>query len=151
MRYTEARLKRIADELLSDIYKETVDFQPNFDDSLQEPSVMPAKLPNLLLNGSSGIAVGMATNMAPHNLTEIVDGIMAYLDNADITIEELMEYVKAPDFSNGSNHLRDGGRQVGVQNRPGARRDPGQLPPSRRTEAKPRLSSPTYRTWSTRL
>ena len=102
MRYTEARLKRIADELLSDIYKETVDFQPNFDDSLQEPSVMPAKLPNLLLNGSSGIAVGMATNMAPHNLTEIVDGIMAYLDNYDITVEELMQYVKAPDFPTGA-------------------------------------------------
>ncbi len=102
MRYTEARLKRIADEILSDIYKETVDFQSNFDDSLQEPSVMPAKLPNLLLNGSSGIAVGMATNMAPHNLTEIVDGIMAYLDNYDITVEELMQYVKAPDFPTGA-------------------------------------------------
>ncbi len=102
MRYTEARLKRIADELLTDIYKETVDFQPNFDDSLQEPTVMPAKLPNLLLNGSSGIAVGMATNMAPHNLTEIVDGIMAYIDNHDITVEELMKYVKAPDFPTGA-------------------------------------------------
>ncbi|MBC3785785.1 DNA gyrase subunit A [Spirosoma utsteinense] len=102
MRYTEARLKRIADELLSDIYKETVNFQPNFDDSLEEPSVMPAKLPNLLLNGSSGIAVGMATNMAPHNLTEIVNGIMAYLDNYDITVEELMQYVKAPDFPTGA-------------------------------------------------
>ena len=102
MRYTEARLKRIAEELLNDIYKETVDFQPNFDDSLQEPTVMPAKLPNLLLNGSSGIAVGMATNMAPHNLTEIVDGIIAYLDNNDITVEELMQYVKAPDFPTGA-------------------------------------------------
>ncbi len=102
MRYTEARLKRIAEELLTDIYKETVDFQPNFDDSLEEPSVMPAKLPNLLLNGSSGIAVGMATNMAPHNLTEVVDGIVAYLDNNDITVEELMQYVKAPDFPTGA-------------------------------------------------
>lgn len=102
MRYTEARLKRIADEILTDIYKETVDFQPNFDDSLQEPTVMPAKLPNLLLNGSSGIAVGMATNMAPHNLTEVVDGIIAYLDNNDITVEELMQYVKAPDFPTGA-------------------------------------------------
>ena len=102
MRYTEARLKRIAEELLNDIYKETVDFQPNFDDSLQEPSVMPAKLPNLLLNGSSGIAVGMATNMAPHNLTEVVNGIIAYLDNNAITVEELMEYVKAPDFPTGA-------------------------------------------------
>jgi DNA gyrase subunit A len=102
MRYTEARLKRIADELLTDIYKETVDFQGNFDDSLQEPTVMPAKLPNLLLNGSSGIAVGMATNMAPHNLTEVVDGILAYLDNYDITVEELMQFVKAPDFPTGA-------------------------------------------------
>ncbi|SFB95198.1 DNA gyrase subunit A [Spirosoma endophyticum] len=102
MRYTEARLKRIAEELLTDIYKETVDFQPNFDDSLEEPTVMPAKLPNLLLNGSSGIAVGMATNMAPHNLTEVVDGITAYLDNNDITVEELMQYVKAPDFPTGA-------------------------------------------------
>lgn len=102
MRYTEARLKRIADEILTDIYKETVDFQGNFDDSLQEPTVMPAKLPNLLLNGSSGIAVGMATNMAPHNLTEVVDGILAYLENYDITIEELMQFVKAPDFPTGA-------------------------------------------------
>ncbi len=101
MRYTEARLKRIADEILGDIYKETVDFQPNFDDSLEEPSVMPAKLPNLLLNGSSGIAVGMATNMAPHNLTEVANGIIAYLDNTDITVDELMQYVTAPDFPTG--------------------------------------------------
>ena len=102
MRYTEARLKRIAEEILNDIYKETVDFQPNFDDSLEEPSVMPAALPNLLLNGSSGIAVGMATNMAPHNLTEVVNGIIAYLDNYEITIEELMQHVKAPDFPTGA-------------------------------------------------
>ncbi len=101
MRYTEARLKRIADEILGDIYKETVDFQPNFDDSLQEPSVMPAKLPNLLLNGSSGIAVGMATNMAPHNLTEVANGIIAYLDNSEVTVDELMQYVSAPDFPTG--------------------------------------------------
>ncbi|GAB4020437.1 DNA gyrase subunit A [Spirosoma koreense] len=102
MRYTEARLKRIAEELLTDIYKETVDFQPNFDDSLEEPTVLPAKLPNLLLNGSSGIAVGMATNMAPHNLTEVVDGIIAYLANNDISVEELMQHVKAPDFPTGA-------------------------------------------------
>lgn len=101
MRYTEARLKRIADEILGDIYKETVDFQSNFDDSLQEPSVMPAKLPNLLLNGSSGIAVGMATNMAPHNLTEVANGIIAYLDNPDVTVDDLMQYVSAPDFPTG--------------------------------------------------
>ncbi|RTQ45685.1 DNA gyrase subunit A [Hymenobacter gummosus] len=101
MRYTEARLKRLADELLGDLDKDTVDFQPNFDDSLEEPSVMPAKFPNLLVNGSSGIAVGMATNMAPHNLTEVVDGIVAYLANPDITVQELMEFVKAPDFPTG--------------------------------------------------
>jgi DNA gyrase subunit A len=101
MRYTEARLRRIAEELLADINKDTVDFQPNFDDSLTEPSVLPAKVPNLLINGSSGIAVGMATNMAPHNLTEVVDGIIAYIDNRDITIPELMKFVTAPDFPTG--------------------------------------------------
>ncbi|WP_426492022.1 DNA gyrase subunit A [Hymenobacter sp. 102] len=101
MRYTEARLKRLADEMLGDLDKETVDFQPNFDDSLEEPSVMPAKFPNLLVNGTTGIAVGMATNMAPHNLTEVVDGIVAYLANPDITIAELMEHVTAPDFPTG--------------------------------------------------
>ncbi|WAC14223.1 DNA gyrase subunit A [Dyadobacter pollutisoli] len=101
MRYTEARLKRIADELLNDLGKDTVDFQPNFDDSLSEPSVLPAKFPNLLVNGSSGIAVGMATNMAPHNLSEVIDGVLAYIDNSDITIPELMEHVKAPDFPTG--------------------------------------------------
>jgi DNA gyrase subunit A len=101
MRYTEARLKRIAEELLIDINKETVDFQLNFDDSLKEPVVLPAKIPALLLNGASGIAVGMATNMAPHNLGEVVDGIIAYIDNRDITISELMEFVIAPDFPTG--------------------------------------------------
>ncbi|MFD2244844.1 DNA gyrase subunit A [Pontibacter ruber] len=101
MRYTEARLKRIADELLADLEKNTVDFVPNFDDSLKEPSVMPAKFPNLLVNGTSGIAVGMATNMAPHNLTEAINGIIAYIDNKDITIAELMQYITAPDFPTG--------------------------------------------------
>ena len=102
MRYTEARLRRIAEELLADINKDTVDFQPNFDDSLTEPTVLPGKLPNLLVNGSSGIAVGMATNMAPHNLREVVDGIVAYIDNNDITIPELMKFVTAPDFPTGA-------------------------------------------------
>jgi DNA gyrase subunit A len=101
MRYTEARLRRIAEELLADIKKDTVDFQPNYDDSTTEPSVLPAKIPNLLVNGTSGIAVGMATNMAPHNLTEVIDGLMAMIDNRDITIEELMQYIKAPDFPTG--------------------------------------------------
>ncbi len=101
MRYTEARLKRIADEILADINKDTVDFQPNFDDSLEEPTVMPTRIPNLLVNGTSGIAVGMATNMAPHNLTEVVNGIAAYIDNNDITIAELMQHITAPDFPTG--------------------------------------------------
>ncbi len=101
MRYTEARLKRLSDELLNDIEKETVDFQPNFDDSLKEPTVLPAKFPNLLVNGSSGIAVGMATNMAPHNLSEVIDGTIAYIENPEITIAELMQYIKAPDFPTG--------------------------------------------------
>ncbi|HNP17102.1 MAG TPA: DNA gyrase subunit A [Fulvivirga sp.] len=101
MRYTEARLKRIADEMLGDINKETVDFQPNFDGSLKEPTVLPAKLPNLLINGASGIAVGMATNMPPHNLTEVINGIVAYIDNNEITIAELMEHITAPDFPTG--------------------------------------------------
>ena len=101
MRYTEARLRKIAEELLEDLDKETVDFQSNFDDSLEEPKVMPAKVPNLLLNGVSGIAVGMATNMPPHNLTEVCEGIITYIDNRDITIEELMKFIKAPDFPTG--------------------------------------------------
>jgi DNA gyrase subunit A len=101
MRYTEARLRKVAEEMLNDLEKDTVDFAPNFDESLQEPTVLPAKIPNLLVNGASGIAVGMATNMPPHNLTEVVDGTVAYIDNHDITIEELMKHVKAPDFPTG--------------------------------------------------
>ncbi len=101
MRYTEARLKKISDEILADLDKETVDFQNNFDDSMTEPAVLPTKIPNLLVNGASGIAVGMATNMAPHNLSESVDGICAYIDNRDITIDELMQHIIAPDFPTG--------------------------------------------------
>ncbi|MEN8786377.1 MAG: DNA gyrase subunit A, partial [Flavobacteriales bacterium] len=101
MRYTEARLRKIAEEMLNDIEKETVDFSPNFDDSLMEPTVLPTKIPGLLVNGGSGIAVGMATNMAPHNLTETIDATIAYIDNRDIEISELMEHVKAPDFPTG--------------------------------------------------
>ena len=101
MRYTEARLRRISDDLLADINKDTVDFTLNFDDSLEEPSVLPARVPNLLINGASGIAVGMATNMMPHNLSEVVDGTVAMLFNAEITTEELMQYIKAPDFPTG--------------------------------------------------
>lgn len=101
MRYTEARLKRIAEETLTDIEKNTVNFQLNFDDSLEEPTVLPTRIPNLLINGASGIAVGMATNMPPHNLSEVIDATIAYIDNNDIAIEELMKYIKGPDFPTG--------------------------------------------------
>lgn len=101
MRYTEARFQKIAEEMLSDIDKETVDFALNFDDTVHEPVVLPSRIPNLLINGSSGIAVGMATNMLPHNLSEVIDGTIAYIDNNDISIEELMEHVKGPDFPTG--------------------------------------------------
>lgn len=101
MRYTEARMHRIAENMLMDIEKDTVDFQLNFDDSLKEPTVLPTRIPQLLVNGSSGIAVGMATNMMPHNLSEVIDGCIAYIDNREITVDELMQYVKAPDFPTG--------------------------------------------------
>ncbi len=101
MRYTEARMRKIADEMLADIDKDTVDHQLNFDDSLEEPTVLPTRIPNLLVNGASGIAVGMATNMPPHNLTEVVNGTVAYIDNREIEIDELMQHVKAPDFPTG--------------------------------------------------
>src|SRR6476469_353662 len=101
MRYTEDRMQRMAEAMLQDIDKETVDFQFNFDDSLEEPTVLPTRIPQLLLNGSSGIAVGMATNMMPHNLSEVIDGCIAFIDNRDITIDELMQFVKAPDFPTG--------------------------------------------------
>ncbi len=101
MRYTEARMDRLSDELIDDIKKDTVDFKLNFDDSLEEPTVLPAKLPNLLINGATGIAVGMATNMLPHNLTEVIDGTIAYIEDPEISIDGLMEHVKAPDFPTG--------------------------------------------------
>lgn len=101
MRYTEARLSRLAEEMLKDIDKETVDFQLNFDDTLKEPTVLPTRIPNLLINGASGIAVGMATNMPPHNMTEVINGTIAYIDNRDIDTEGLMQYIKAPDFPSG--------------------------------------------------
>jgi len=101
MRYTEVRLRKLAEELLADIEKDTVDFQLNFDDTLEEPTVLPAKIPQLLINGTSGIAVGMATNIPPHNLTEVINGCIAYIDDREITIEDLMKYIKAPDFPTG--------------------------------------------------
>jgi DNA gyrase subunit A len=113
MRYTEARLKKIAEEMLNDLEKDTVDFRPNFDDSLKEPSVLPSKIPNLLVNGASGIAVGMATNMAPHNLSESIDAIVAYIDNREIEISELMNHIKGPDFPTGAIiHGTDGIRSA---------------------------------------
>lgn len=102
MRYTEARLNKMGEEMMQDLHKETVDFNPNFDNTLQEPSVLPTRIPNLLVNGASGIAVGMATNMAPHNLTEVIDACIAYLEDSSIDVEGLMEYVKAPDFPTGA-------------------------------------------------
>jgi DNA gyrase subunit A len=101
MRYTEARMKKMSEDIMADIDKETVDFQLNFDDTLQEPTVMPTRVPNLLINGASGIAVGMATNMPPHNISEVIDGTLAYIDNNDIEIDELMQHIKAPDFPTG--------------------------------------------------
>ena len=101
MRYTEARMQKISEDLLSDIDKETVDFQLNFDDTIMEPTVLPTRVPALIINGASGIAVGMATNMPPHNLSEVIDGIMQYIDNSDVTIDELMQHIKAPDFPTG--------------------------------------------------
>ncbi|MEC7084991.1 MAG: DNA gyrase subunit A, partial [Bacteroidota bacterium] len=101
MRYTEARMQKISEEMLADIDKDTVDHQLNFDDTIKEPTVLPTKVPNLLVNGASGIAVGMATNMPPHNLKEVSEGIIAQIDNPDITIDELMTHVKAPDFPTG--------------------------------------------------
>jgi len=115
MRYTEARLSRISDEILADINKDTVDFALNFDDSLEEPTVLPTKLPALLINGASGIAVGMATNILPHNLREVVDGIVATVDNPDITIEELMQFIKAPDFPTGGIIYGYGGVKEGFE------------------------------------
>ncbi|MGH2564565.1 MAG: DNA gyrase subunit A, partial [Ginsengibacter sp.] len=101
MRYTEVRLERVAETMLDDIEKDTIDFQLNYDDTTKEPTVLPTRIPQLLVNGSSGIAVGMATNMLPHNLTEVVDACIAYIDNKEITIEELIKIVKAPDFPTG--------------------------------------------------
>ena len=101
MRYTEARLKKISEDMVQDLDKDTVDFQLNYDDSLKEPTVLPTKIPNLLVNGASGIVVGMATNMPPHNLSEVIDGTIAYIDNNNIEISELINHIKAPDFPTG--------------------------------------------------
>ncbi len=108
MRYTEARMASVAEEMLDDIEKQTVDFSPNFDGSLEEPDILPGMIPNLLVNGSSGIAVGMATNMAPHNLGEVIDGIVYFLDNPEATIKDLMKFVKGPGFSHRRDYLRQG-------------------------------------------
>ena len=109
MRYTESRLSRISLELLRDINKNTVNFEPNFDESEQEPSILPSRFPNILVNGTMGIAVGMATNIPPHNLGEVIDGCVAYIDNPDVTLDELMKYVKGPDFPTGAIILGNSG------------------------------------------
>jgi DNA gyrase subunit A len=101
MRYTEIRMARLAEELLADIEKETVDFKPNYDDSLKEPAVLPSRIPNLLVNGASGIAVGMATNIPPHNLGEVIDGLVALVENPELTITQLMKHIPGPDFPTG--------------------------------------------------
>src|SRR5690606_20909993 len=112
-RYTEARLTRVATEMLADIDKETVDFAPNFDDRLQEPTVLPARIPNLLVNGSSGIAVGMATNIPPHNLREVVDACIHLIDHPEATVADLMRFIKGPDFPTGGFvHGREGIREA---------------------------------------
>ncbi len=118
-RYTEARLARVADSLLDDLDNDTVDFQPNYDETEREPKVLPAGFPNLLVNGAQGIAVGMATNIPPHNLGEVIDACCAYLDNGAITVEELMEYVPAPDFPTGGINHRPRRRARRLQDRPG--------------------------------
>jgi DNA gyrase subunit A len=112
MRYTEVRLQKIAEAMLEDLEKDTVDFQNNFDDTLQEPTVMPTRIPQLIVNGASGIAVGMATNMVPHNLSETIDAICAYIDNRDITTEEIMKHIKAPDFPYRWYCIWDGRRET---------------------------------------
>src|SRR5690606_35823559 len=113
MRYTEARMRKISEDMLADIDKETVDHQLNFDDTLQEPTVLPTRIPGLLVNGASGIAVGMATNMPPHNLSEVVDGTIAYIENPDIEIDELITHIKAPDFPTaGTIYGYDGVREA---------------------------------------
>ena len=118
MRYTEARLARAAEPLLEDIDKDTVEFQPNYDGSRQEPRVLPARFPNILVNGGSGIAVGMATNIPTHNLGEVIDACLAYIDNPDITIDELMELMPGPDFPTGGIILGRAGIQRRLQARP---------------------------------
>jgi len=120
MRYTEVRMARLAHELLADLDKETVDWVPNYDGTEQIPAVMPTKIPNLLVNGSSGIAVGMATNIPPHNLGEVIDGCLALIDNADISIDELMRYIPGPDFPYGGHHQRSCRHHRGLSHRPRA-------------------------------
>ena len=121
MRYTEARPMKLAEEMLRDIGKNTVDFAPNYDDAIEEPTVLPGAVPYLLVNGATGIAVGMATTMAPHNLTEAAAAISAVIDNPEIPVDELMQYISGPDFPHGGNHLRPPGNQRSLPHREGAR------------------------------
>ena len=144
MRYTEVRLAKIAHELLADIDKETVDFGPNYDGSEKEPLVLPARMPNLLINGSSGIAVGMATNIPPHNLGEVIDACLLLLRRPEATIDELIELIPAPDFPTARHRLRPRRRARGLPHRPRPDRDPCARPTSRRsTGARATRSSST--------
>ena len=147
MRYTEARLAKIAHEMLADIDKDTVDFVPNYDEHETEPVVLPTRIPNLLVNGSAGIAVGMATNIPPHNLTEVVDGLVALIDKPETTIEQLMKIIPGPDFPTARLHLRHRRNPRGVHDRPrddhAARQGPR---PRRCGAAARRSSSPSCRT-----
>ena len=152
MRYTEVRMARIGHELLADIDKETVDFGPNYDGSEHEPLILPARIPNLLINGSAGIAVGMATNIPPHNLNEVVDACLALLDNPAIDIEELIKIVPAPDFPDRRHHLRRFRRARRLPDRSRPRRDARRAPTSRiwKRAASRRSSSTSCPTRSTR-
>ena len=139
MRYTEARMTHLGAALMDDMDKDTVDFVPNYDEPVTEPTVFPAAFPNLLVNGGTGIAVGMATNMAPHNLGEVIDGICAQIDNPDITLDELMKFVKGPDFPTGCTICGAGGDQTIFQDRP-RQRESARQSRRGRTQRRPRTN-----------
>ena len=143
MRYTEVRMSKIAEEMLEDIEKETVDFVPNYDESLQEPSVLPAKVPNLLINGATGIAVGMATNIPPHNLGEVVDGLVKMIDNPEVTLEELIEVNSGPGFPDRSYDYGNGGNPIRLCDRPRGSQDEGLC--AYRTDEQRKTANSRYR------
>ena len=141
MRYTEARLARISEELLADIEKETVDFVPNFDETEREPTVLPTRVPNLLVNGASGIAVGMATNIPPHNLKEIIEATILLVDKPDASLKEIMKLVPGPDFPTGGYICRARGHRAGLQDRPRQLHRCAPRPPSSRSARTAKTSS----------